>query len=621
MQPKVADSISSGPGAAIQVTADIVIIGAGGAGLRAAIAAAETNPELNIALISKVYPMRSHTVAAEGGAAGVIQAHDSFDYHFNDTVAGGDWLSDQDVVEYFVKQAPEENLRLEHWGCPWSRRPDGSVNVRAFGGMKIERTWFAADKTGFHILHTLFQTSLKYPNIKRYDEYFCTDLLVHEGRCHGVQAIEIAEGVFTRFIGKAVIIATGGAGRVYRFNTNGGIVTGDGMALAYRQGVPLRDMEFVQYHPTGLPGSGILMTEGCRGEGGILTNKDGYRYLQDYKLGPETPLNQPKNKYMELGPRDRLSQAFWQEEQKGNVIHTSRGTAVNLDLRHLGEQKINERLPFIRELAAAYVGVDPVFEPIPVRPTAHYTMGGIQTDIHTQTAMTGLFAVGECASSGLHGANRLGSNSLAELGVFGRVAGEQAAALAMASETIDPTRLNQQTQENCNRWNKLRNQHGTEDMYRIREELTAAMEDGVGVYRSEQRITGTCNKIAELKQRYLNIGLKDNSLVFNTEWLYAIELGFLLDIGETMVHSAQARKESRGSHQRLDDYNTRDDDNYLKHTLAYCSSGQGQATSTAPRLEYQDVIITRSQPAQRNYGACSDNGSKQDIKQNDQGAV
>ena len=263
------------------IKTDIAIVGAGGAGLRAAIAIAEHDPDLKVALISKVYPMRSHTVAAEGGAAGVIKDNDSLDNHFHDTVSGGDWLCDQDAVDLFVKQAPRELTQLEHWGCPWSREPDGRVAVRPFGGMKIERTWFAADKSGFHILHTLFQTSLKYPSISRYDEYYCTDLMVEVGRCQGVTAIEMRTGLMHLFQAKAVIIASGGAGWMFPFTTNGAVKTADGMAMAYRAGVPLKDMEFVQYHPTGLPGTGILLTEGCRGEGGILVNKDGYRYLQD----------------------------------------------------------------------------------------------------------------------------------------------------------------------------------------------------------------------------------------------------------------------------------------------------------------------------------------------------
>ena len=350
--------------------ADVVIVGGGGAGLRAAIAVAESDPSLKIALVSKVYPMRSHTVAAEGGAAGVKRDDDSFDYHFHDTVGGGDWLCEQDVVEYFVKQAPIELTQLEHWGCPWSRTPEGKVNVRPFGGMKIQRTWFAADKSGFHILHTLFQTSIKYPSIKRFDEYFCVDLLEEDGRCQGVVAIEMGTGEFVMIEGKSVILATGGAGRVFRESTLGGIVTGDGMALAFRHGVALRDMEFVQYHPTCMPITGLLFTEACRGEGGYLVNKDGYRYLQDYGLGPLQ--DKPKNKYMELGPRDRLSQAFWYEQQKGRTIeHPVMGSVVHLDLRHLGEAYLRERLPLIYEMAETFMGLDPAKDPIPVRTGVH----------------------------------------------------------------------------------------------------------------------------------------------------------------------------------------------------------------------------------------------------------
>lgn len=575
---------------------DVIIVGGGGAGLRAAIAVAEKNPDLKIALISKVYPMRSHTVAAEGGCAGVVQDHDSIDDHFDDTVSGGDWLCDQDVVEYFVQHATEENLRLEHWGCPWSRKPDGRVNVRAFGGMRTERTWFAADKTGFHILHTLFQTSLKYPSIQRYDEVFCTDLLVSDGCCVGVQAIDIRSGTQLMMTAKAVILATGGAARVYRYNTNGGIVTGDGMAMAYRQGVALRDMEFVQYHPTGLPGSGILITEAARGEGGVLTNRDGYRYLQDYGLGPETTLGRPKNKTMELGPRDKVSQAFWHEAQHDRVLTTDRGDAVNLDLRHLGEAHINERLPLIRDLAKTYVGADPVHQPIPVRPTAHYTMGGIQTDIRTQTSLPGLFAVGECASSGLHGANRLGSNSLAELSVFGRVAGEQAAELAAQVDRVDPQRLTARAAKNADRWERLRTASGKEKMADIRTAMAQTMEDGIGIYRDGSAMQQTCDTLAELRERYQHIGLKDHSLAYNTEWLYAIELGFLLDVAHAMAHSAYARRESRGSHQRLDDFTTRNDQRYLKHSLAL------RRIDDAPKVRWQPVNITRSRPAERRYG-------------------
>ena len=591
--------------------ADIAIIGAGGAGLRAAIAAAEANPDLNIALISKVYPMRSHTVAAEGGSAAVTQDHDSFDLHFQDTVSGGDWLCEQDVVDHFVHQCPTEMAQLEIWGCPWSRKEDGSVNVRRFGGMKIERTWFAADKTGFHMLHTLFQTSLKYPQIKRFDEHFVLDILVDDGQVRGVVAINMMEGTRVQIRANAVVMATGGAGRVYRYNTNGGIVTGDGMGMAFRHGVPLRDMEFVQYHPTGLPGSGILMTEGCRGEGGILVNKDGYRYLQDYGMGPETPLGEPKNKYMELGPRDKVSQAFWHEWRAGRTIETPRGDVVYLDLRHLGEKKLRERLPFICELAKAYVGVDPITDPIPVRPTAHYTMGGIETDAQCETRIKGLFAVGECSSVGLHGANRLGSNSLAELVVFGRMAGEQAALRAAQATDFDNTAaLDAQVRDIENRLSALMQQEGDENWATLRDEMGLAMEEGCGIYRTTELMQKTIDKLAELKERFKRVKIHDTSSVFNTDLLYTIELGHGLEVAECMAHSAINRRESRGAHQRLDEGCTeRDDVNFLKHTLAFYQP------DSSPRLEYGDVKITTLPPAKRVYGSAGDTQDKKDKEQ------
>ncbi|NMP25905.1 fumarate reductase (quinol) flavoprotein subunit [Rahnella sp. SAP-1] len=581
--------------------ADIVIIGAGGAGLRAAIAAAEAHPTLSIALVSKVYPMRSHTVAAEGGSAAVTKDEDSFDFHFQDTVSGGDWLCEQDVVDYFVHQCPQEMTQLELWGCPWSRKEDGSINVRRFGGMKIERTWFAADKTGFHILHTLYQTSLKYPQIHRFDEHFVIDILVDEGRVQGVVAINMMEGTRVQIRANAVVMATGGAGRVYRYNTNGGIVTGDGMGMALRHGVPLRDMEFVQYHPTGLPGSGILMTEGCRGEGGILVNKNGYRYLQDYGMGPETPLGHPQNKYMELGPRDKVSQAFWHEWRAGRTDSTPRGDVVYLDLRHLGEKKLRERLPFICELSKAYVGVDPVSAPIPVRPTAHYTMGGIETDANCATRIAGLYAVGECSSVGLHGANRLGSNSLAELVVFGRLAGEQAAQYALGSAPLNTSALTAQAADIERRLQQIMQQEGNESWAAIRDEMGLSMEEGCGIYRTPELMQKTIDKLAELKERFKKVKIKDTSSVFNTDLLYTLELGYGLDVAQCMAHSAFQRKESRGAHQRLDDDCTkRDDVNFLKHSLAFYQGDD------APRLDYSPVKITTLPPAQRAYGAAGE---------------
>ncbi|MGA8596984.1 MAG: FAD-binding protein, partial [Bryobacteraceae bacterium] len=417
---------------------DVLLVGAGGAGLRAAIAVSETNPNLNVAIVSKVYPMRSHTVSAEGGAAGVVRPDDSLDEHAYDTISGGDWLCDQDAVEAFVKEAPEELLRLEHWGCPWSREKDGHIAVRPFGGMKKTRTWFAADKTGFHLLHTLFQTSLKFGAITRYDEFFVTKLLVDDGCVQGVIAIELATGRIQAIIAKAVILCTGGCGRLFRFTTNAAIKTGDGMALAYRAGAPLKDMEFVQYHPTGLPFTGILITEAARSEGGYLLNKDGYRYLQDYNLGVPQP--KPVLRSMELGPRDRLSQAFIKEQEKGRTVDGPYGAVVHLDLRHLGEKIINAKLPFVRELCLKYENIDPVKELIPVRPVIHYMMGGVHTDLNGATPLKGLYAAGEVACVSINGANRLGSNSLPELLVFGARAGRAAAAFAVEQPAPDRRR-------------------------------------------------------------------------------------------------------------------------------------------------------------------------------------
>ena len=576
------------------VQADVVVVGGGGAGLRAAVAAAERDPQLRVALVSKVVPMRSHTVAAEGGAAAVTRADDSLEHHFHDTVAGGDWLCDQSVVESFVSRCHAEMVRLENWGCPWSRQADGSVAVRFFGGMTVQRTWFAADRSGFHILHTLFQTSLKYPSIRRFDEFFCADLIVDDGRVAGVLAIEIATGEMVFFESKAVILATGGAGRVYRQNTNAGTVTGDGMGLAYRHGVPLRDMEFMQYHPTCLPGTGILMTEACRGEGAVLLNKDGYRYLQDYGLGPLEPW--PRPKAMELGPRDRLSQAFWHEVEKGRAIVTPQGPAVHLDLRHLGAKRIHERLPLIAEAAKTFAGVDAVKQPIPVCAAVHYTMGGILTNGRCETPLAGLYAAGECASVGIHGANRLGSNSLVEILVFGKVAGESAAEYAK-SGSRNSKNLTAQAEASAGRFTALLKNEKGERPAVLRDEMRDAMEAGVGIYRKAPVMAATCAKLAELRGRYRRgVRLDDRSRAFNTEWLTTIELGFMLEVAQALAHSALERRESRGAHQRIDGYEARDDMNFLKHSLAR------HAGDAEPRIDYMPVTITKSRPKARVYG-------------------
>src|SRR6476661_6885904 len=442
------------------VSHDVVVVGGGGAGLRAAVAIVQTDPRLSVAIVSKVYPMRSHTVSAEGGAAAVIGADDTLDEHAYDTVSGSDWLCDQDAVEAFVAEAPRELLQLEHWGCPWSRKPDGHIAVRAFGGMKKLRTWFAAAKTGFHLLHTLFQRVLAYPDVVRYDEWFVTTLLVDDGRVRGVVAIELATGRIETILADAVIMCTGGCGRVFPFTTNANIKTGDGMALAFRAGAPLKDMEFVQYHPTGLPFTGILITEAARAEGGWLLNKDGYRYLQDYDLGKPEPT--PVLKSMELGPRDRLSQAFVQEVEKGKTIDGPHGPVVHLDLRHLGEELITAKLPFVRELCLEYEGIDPVRQLIPVRPVVHYMMGGVHTDIDGATPIEGLFAAGETACVTINGANRLGSNSLPECLVFGARAGKAAAEYAARAKPASPAVM-RQAEDEVRRLDLMRSADGGTD--------------------------------------------------------------------------------------------------------------------------------------------------------------
>ncbi len=573
---------------------DVLIIGGGGAGLRAAIAVAEVNPRLNVAVISKVYPMRSHTVSAEGGAAAVIKTGDTLDDHAYDTISGGDWLCDQDAVEAFVQEAPEELLRLEHWGCPWSRDPDGHIAVRAFGGMKKERTWFAADKTGFHMLHTLFQTTLKYTAIARYDEWFVTKLLVDDNRVQGVVAIEIMSGKIQAITAKAVILCTGGCGRVFPFTTNANIKNGDGMALAYRAGAPLKDMEFVQYHPTGLPFTGILITEAARAEGGYMLNKDGYRYLQDYNLG--TPQPKPVLRSMELGPRDRLCQAFVKEMEKGRTIKGPYGDVVHLDVRHLGEKLINTKLPFVRELCLKYQDIDPVKELIPVRPVVHYMMGGVSTNIHGATPLAGLYAAGEVACVSINGANRLGSNSLPELLVFGARAGRAAAEFASTQKESNGIILSQALDETKRvEAQFLEKTGGRERIATLREEMQKAMENGAGIYRTHSSLAEAAAKLRELQERFPSITLDDRSRTFNTELTAAVELGFMLDVGEAIVQSALHRTESRGAHQRTD-YPKRDDEKFLAHTLIYRNA------DGSTHGDYLPVTITRWPPGERVYG-------------------
>jgi fumarate reductase flavoprotein subunit len=573
---------------------DVLLVGGGGAGLRAAIAVSEVNPKLSVAVVSKVYPMRSHTVSAEGGAAGVVKPDDTLDEHAYDTISGGDWLCDQDAVEVFVKEAPEELLRLEHWGCPWSRDPDGHIAVRAFGGMKKMRTWFAADKTGFHMLHTLFQTTLKYQAITRYDEWFVTRLLVDEGRVQGVVAIDIMSGKIQAITAKAVILCTGGCGRVFPYTTNANIKNGDGMALAYRAGAPLKDMEFIQYHPTGLPFTGILITEATRSEGGYLINKDGYRYLQDYNLG--TPQPKPVLRNMELGPRDRISQAFVHEQEKGRTFEGPYGPVVYLDLRHLGEALINTKLPFVRELCLKYENIDPVKELIPVRPVAHYMMGGVSTDLNGATPLAGLYAAGEVACVSINGANRLGSNSLPELVVFGARAGRAAAAYASEAKPPNAAALAQaQDEQRRIEGQLLRKTGDRERVASLRTEMQQAIEKGAGIYRTGDSLTTAVANLRKIQARFADIALDDCSRTFNTELTSALELSFMLDVASAMAQSALARTESRGAHQRTD-FPKRDDQKFLAHSLVYRNP---DGTS---RVEYLPVKITRWPPGERVYG-------------------
>jgi len=565
---------------------DVLIVGGGGAGLRAAIAAVEADPRISVGLVSKVYPMRSHTVSAEGGAAAVARDDDSLEMHAKDTVKGSDFLADQDVVDYFVQEAARELTLLEHWGCPFSREPDGRVSVRAFGGMAAKRTWFAADKIGFHMLHTLFQHSMRFDRIVRYDEQFVTRLLVDGGAVRGVAALDVREGVVRVFLGRAVILTTGGAGKCFAFTTNGNIKTGDGMALAYRAGVPLKDMEFVQYHPTGLPGTGILITEAARGEGGTLKNSEGERFLvtRDYGVGQKA----------ELGPRDMISRAIIQEMMAGRGIKGPYGEYVHLDLTHLGEKKIDERLPFVRLLSTTYAGVDPVHQPIPIRPVVHYMMGGVDVDIDGRTLLPGLYAAGETACVSLNGANRLGSNSLTECLVFGARTGRHAVAYARGASDGDESRLRALGQEEAARIDALRgSRRGGERLAGIRHDMQHTMEQGCGVYREQPSMQETVRTLAQIRRRYAALALDDRSKVFNTELIAALELGNMLDVAEAVANAAVARKESRGAHTCFD-FPKRNDQEYLHHSLVWF----GEA---GPRVDKKAVTITRFQPEERKY--------------------
>src|SRR5690349_356706 len=563
---------------------DVLVVGGGLAGIRAAIAAVEANPRVRVGMVSKVYPMRSHTVSAEGGAAAALGPGDSFDNHAFDTIKGSDYLADQDVVEAFVREAPIEIIQMEHWGCPWSRNPDGKISARPFGGMTTWRTCFAADKTGFHMLHTVFQTSLKYPQIRRHDEAFVTKLLVEDSRCVGVVAIDLRSGRLEAITAKATILATGGVGRIYAFSTNGNICTGDGMALAYRAGVGLKDMEMVQFHPTGLPFTGILITEAVRGEGGYLYNNQGERFLKRYVPGK-----------MELGPRDIISRAMTTEFEEGRGFEGPHGKYMHLDVRHLGEDVIDRKLPFMRELGREYVGIDIVKDPIPVRPVQHYEMGGIDADISGATPMKGLYAAGECANVGLNGANRLGSNSLPECLVFGAAAGRAAAEQVGSLPAVGANPIDALLKDETKRVEAtfLDKKGGDERIAEIREDMQHSMDEGAGVFRTKEGLTELTKRLDAFRERFGRIKIDDSSRIFNTELTAAIELDFMLDCAVAVAHSALAREESRGAHARRD-FPERDDEKFLKHTIAF-------HTDAGPRLDYRDVTLGKFEPKARTY--------------------
>jgi succinate dehydrogenase / fumarate reductase flavoprotein subunit len=560
---------------------DIIILGGGLAGLRAAIAAAETSDKLNIAVISKVQPLRSHSVCAQGGTAAALREGDSPDLHAWDTVKGSDFLSDQDVVEFFVRQSPQEIIQLEHWGLPWSRTDDGRINQRPFGGHNFPRACFAADMTGFHEMHTLHGKAIEHQNIRFYDEWFVTSLIVEENVARGLTAIALKTGEMHALQAKAIILATGGHERIYEFTTFSHSATGDGMTMAYRAGAPLEDMEFIQFHPTGLLPSGVLITEGARGEGGFLLNAQGERFMKRY--APDK---------MELAPRDIISRSETTEIQEGRGLVGPYGPYIALDVTHLGEEKINERLPLIRDVAIKLGGVDPVKEPIPIKPAAHYSMGGIQASIKTATPVVGLYAAGECACLSLHGANRLGTNSTAECLVFGAVAGKEAAQYVLASKLYAISRDAIESEER-RIFDGIFGNEGPERVPAIREEMRRLMHEQVWVFRREAELKSALEAIKRLKERFKHIRVEDKSRSYNTDLVAALQLDFMLDLAEVTVTSAIARKESRGAHSRLD-YPKRDDESWLKHTLAYY-------TKKGPRLEYLPVTITKWPPVARTY--------------------
>jgi succinate dehydrogenase / fumarate reductase flavoprotein subunit len=566
------------------VTHDVVILGAGLAGLRAAVEIARRlDGKADIGIVSKVQLMRAHSVCAEGGTAAVLRPDegDSFELHAWDTVKGSDFLADQDVVSRFVRTIPDEILQLDHWGIPWTRDASGRIDQRPFGGHSFPRATLAADKTGFFEMQTLYDTLLRYRCFTRYDEFFVTDIVAEGGRFAALLGMHAASGETVIVRGKALLIASGGGGTLYGFTTYSQTVTGDGMAMAYRAGLPLEDMEFLQFHPTGLVPSGILMTEGCRGEGGYLKNAKGERFMQRYAP-----------KLMELAPRDMVSRAETTEILEGRGLETPEGQPyLELDLTHLGAERINTRLPLIREVCMKFLGLDPITKPIPIRPVAHYSMGGIETDINGATRITGIWAAGEAACVSLHGANRLGSNSTAECLVWGGIAGEEIVhalpKLAVLPVSDEKVRASEQHVA------ALLAREGSENPYELRRELRALMDTHVGVFRTGDGLAKALAAVRELRERSRRAPVADKGRVYNSNLFHALELENLLDLAEITVAGALARQESRGAHARRD-FATRDDERWLKHTLAWY-------TPSGPRFDHKPVTITMWKPVERKY--------------------